>query len=146
MLAHDEEGLVLVPSVLEPVQGGVGDGVGGVSGDALYAVRCVHGWVVVRPLSLQDLPEIETRGVALEVPFSDHGGLVAVLLKKLREGLLFPVKAHAVGQLSVEMAVLAREDDGPAGAQIELVTKARWKIIPSLASRSMLGVLFLFDP
>ena len=83
VLAHDEEVLVLVPSVFKPIKRDVGDYVRGVSGDALYAVRCVHGWIVVRPLSLQDLPEIEPRGVALEVPFSDHGGLVAALLKKL---------------------------------------------------------------
>ena len=92
VLAHDEEGLVLVPSVLEPIKGDVGDDVGGITGDALYPIRCVHGRVVVRPLSLQDLPEIEPRGVALEVPFSDHGGLVAVLLQKLGKVCCSPSK------------------------------------------------------
>ena len=101
VLAHDEEGLVLVPSVLEPIQGGVGDSVGGITSDALYPIRCVHGRVVVGPLSLQNLPEIGNDGVALEVPFSNHGGLVSALLQELGKSLLLTVKARAVGQLTV---------------------------------------------
>ena len=108
MLAHDEKGFVLVPSFFEPIEGNVGDDVGGITSDSLDAIFCIHRWVVVGPLSLQDLPEVKARGVALEMPFPNHGGLVTALLQKLGEGLLLTVKAHPIGQLAIEVTVFAR--------------------------------------
>ena len=115
MLAHYEEGFVFVPAVLQPFESDVGDDVCGISGDFLYTVGGVHCGVVVGTLSLQHLPEVETGGVALEVPFSDHRGLVSTFLKQLRKGLLSSVETHSIGQLTVEVAVLAGKDYGPAG-------------------------------
>ena len=101
MLAHDEEGFFLVPAVLQPFESDVGDDVRCISGDFLYTVGGVHSGVVVGTLSLQHLPEVETGGVALEVPFSDHRGLVSTFLKQFRKGLLSTVETHAIGQLTI---------------------------------------------
>jgi hypothetical protein len=81
VLAHYEKGFVLVPSVFKPFESDVGDDVRGISGDFLYTVGGVHCGVVVGTLSLQHLPEVETGGIAFEVPFPDHGGLVSTFLK-----------------------------------------------------------------
>ena len=101
MLAHYEEGFFLVPAVLQPFESDVGDDVRCISGDFFYTVGGVHSGVVVGTLSLQHLPEVETGGVAFEVPFSDHRGLVSTFLKQFRKGLLSSVETHAIGQLTI---------------------------------------------
>ena len=52
---------------------------------------------------------VETLRVAHEVPFSDHGGLVSVLLEKLRESQLVTVEGGGVVNEPVGMAVLSGE-------------------------------------
>ena len=55
-------------------------------------------------------------GIALQVPLADDRGLVAGLLQQLGKGLLGAVEAVAVAEEAVDVAVLAGQDDGPAGA------------------------------
>jgi hypothetical protein len=55
------------------------------------------------------------RHVCAEVPLADDGRLVAGLLQQLGEGLLGSVELISVAEEAVQVAVLARLDDRPAG-------------------------------
>ena len=50
---------------------------------------------------------VETLRIAYQVPFTNHGCLVAVLLEKFREGQLVTVEGSRVVDVCVGMAMLA---------------------------------------
>ena len=72
----------------------------------------IHDVIVVKSLSGEDIPVVETRGVGREVPFSDHGRGVPGLLQQFGEGLLRSVK-FVEDWGAVEVAVLAGEHRRP---------------------------------
>ena len=115
VLAHEQERLGFV-AVLQPVEGEIGDDVGGVTlvFDALAVVD--HRGVVVDPLARQDVPFVEAGRVADQVPLADDGRLVAGGVEQLGEGRLRAVEA-AVGVVveAVRVGVLAGQDRCAAG-------------------------------
>ena len=138
VVGHEEERLVLRP-VLEQVDGEVGDDVGDVALDAPPAVLVVEGRIVVDALPGQDVPVVEARRVAAQVPLADHGGVVAGLLQHLRHGRLRTVEA-VEDRHAVQVAVLAGEDRGPARRADRVGREQRSIRMPSRASRSRFGV------
>ena len=57
---------------------------------------------------------VEALRVAHEVPLTDHGCLIAVLLEKLRESQLIAIESRGVVDESVGMAMLSCEHTGTA--------------------------------
>ena len=124
MLVHQHEGPVLVPLVLHPCQGEIGDDVRRVPHvlDDLVVLAVPvriqpHGGVVVGALSDEDLRVVVSLGghVRAQVPLADHCGGVACLAQKLGKGLLGPVELVSVDQEAVGMGILAGLDGGPHG-------------------------------
>ena len=119
-LVADEERLVLVVLRLEPVQGGVGDGVGGMLalvGDDVLRPRLValHAelGVEILPLPRQHLVVVEIR-LHLEVPLADHRRLIARLAEQDGQGLFRRQDAPGEVGHAVHVRVLASDDAGPA--------------------------------
>ena len=98
------------------MEAGVGDDVGDVADVFFSLSHFDENRIVVKSLSGQDVPVVETGGVAFEMPLSDHGGLVTCLLEEFGEGLLRAVEVDPVVDDAVDMAVFSSEDDGPAGS------------------------------
>ena len=111
VLAHEHEGLGLV-ALGDPIEGKVGDDVGDVALSLDHALRILHRWVIIDALPRQHLPEVETNGVADEVPLTDDGGLVASLLEELREGDLRAIEdGIRIVIEPVQVRILAGQDD-----------------------------------
>jgi hypothetical protein len=68
--------------------------------------------IPVVALADENVPVVESRGIAGQVPLSDDFGAVARGPQQLREGLLRAVELLVVRDESVPMAVLSREHDG----------------------------------
>ena len=114
VLAHEHEGLGLV-ALGNPIKGEVSDDVGDVTLRLHHALRVLHRRVIIDALPRQHLPEVEADGVADEVPLADDGGLVASLLKELREGDLRAVEdGIRVIVEPVQVRILAGQDDRTA--------------------------------
>ena len=77
VLEHQEERLVVLARLLQPGQREVREDVGGVALPRNQLPIAAHAGVVVGPLAAQDVPVIEARGLALQVPLADQGRLVA---------------------------------------------------------------------
>ena len=58
------------------------------------------------------------------MPFPQHGGRVARLLKKLGEGLLRSVELVTICHEAVQMAVLSCQNDGAAGSAYRVGNEA----------------------
>ena len=101
VLAHQHEGFVRVALLLEPLQAEVRDDVRGIAHVLDLLAVLLHARVVVGPLTVEHLIAVEARGVRLEVPFSDKGGLVARLAQELGESYLGAVEDVSVGHLPV---------------------------------------------
>ena len=114
LLAHQHEGLALVAG-LDPVHRSIGGDVRHVAGGLDNPLRRLHRWIVVDALALQDLPVVKPLRVAVEVPLSDEGGLVAGGAEQLRESRLGAVE-DGVGVVieTVQVGILAGQDDGTA--------------------------------
>ena len=124
----------------------IGDDVGDVATRVgLLAHRRVEHRIDVGALSRQDLPAVEARGIAAQVPLADHTGVVAARLQQLRDG-------HAALSKRLNIVTPFRCEYWPVriaarlGVQIELVTNTRVRSAPSFASRSRCGVWFTRDP
>ncbi len=111
VLVHQQERLSRVAPRLQPVQGQIGDHVGGVTGMLDPLAVADHGGVVIRPLADQDFVMVKTGGGRAEVPFADDGRLVAGLLQQLGKRLLSPIKGLAVADETVSVAMLAGKND-----------------------------------
>ena len=116
VLDHGEEGFGLVP-LLQPFQRTLGDDVRHVARLLDVLAHADHGRVVVDALAGKDLPMVETRRVAHQVPLAEDGRLVAGFLQELWKGGLRPVEAavRVVGK-AVQMGILSGQHRGPAGA------------------------------
>ena len=146
VVQHQEEGLSR-RAVADEVEGEIRDDVRDVTpAVGLLAGRRVEDRVHVRALAGQDLPAVEARRVAAEVPLADHAGVVAAGLEQARHGLpraVEPVEhRHAVQVRSTGPVRMAAR----LGVQIELVTKTLSNRMPSRARRSMFGVAFTREP
>lgn len=112
VVAHEHEGTVF-RSVFDEFDRLVGNQVGRIAAFVPCAAFCrIHDGIVVKSLSGEDIPVVETRGVGREVPFSDHGRGVSGLLQQFGEGLLRSVK-FVEDRGAVEVAVLAGEHRCP---------------------------------
>ena len=119
-LVADEERLVFIVLGLEPVQGGIGDGVGGmfafVCDDILrprfFALHTKLG-VEILPLPGQHLVVVEVR-LHFQVPLADHRCLVACLAEQNGQGLFR--RKNTPGQIghAIDVRVLPRDDARPA--------------------------------
>ena len=114
VLAHQQERLVAVRVLVEPVDREVGDDVGAVALDLAAALGVDQHGVVVVALPGQHVPVIEALGIGAQVPLADHRGLVADRLQQLGEGLLVAVELVPVVHEPVLVAVLAGQDDRAA--------------------------------
>jgi len=122
------ERLVLI-AVFYPVDGLVGDDVGGIAFHlCAFAVHLDEGRVIIVALSRQDFPMVESLRIAYEVPLANHRCLIAVLLKEFRESQLVAVEGGRVVDEPVGVAVLSGEHAGTArsadGVGHETVGKA----------------------
>ena len=135
VLAHQDEGLVLVAPVLEPVERLVGDDVADVAVEAFRgAIHLDEVRVVITSLAGEDFPVVESGGVADQVPLADDGGLVAGLLEVFGKGRLRAVEFGAVViDEAVDVRVLAGEDAGARRAA------DRVGAIRTLENRALLG-------
>ena len=112
-MEEQAEGLVGI-AVFQPLEGDVRGDVRGIAGtDDSFPVADEHGIVIVA-LAGEDVPVVEPRRVAHQVPFPDHRRLVPPGLQEFREGLLAAVEvAVLVVREPVGMAVLAGQQAGP---------------------------------
>ncbi len=72
--------------------------------------------IVVVPLSGKDVPVIEARRVAFEMPLADHDCLVPGLLEEFGKCLLRAVKPQRVVPQAIEMTVLSGQDYRATGS------------------------------
>ena len=108
LVAHQEERLVL-RAVLDEVDGEIRDEVGDVAGVLLAAGRREEDRVVIHALTGQNVPEIEARRLAAEVPLADHAGVIAggVQIRRQRR----PLRVNRVEyRHAVDVTVLAGEN------------------------------------
>ena len=111
------EGLFLV-ALVKPLQTLVGDKVRNVALITQGILWRNEAWVVVVALSGDNLPIVEARRHALQVPFTHNSSLITCRLQQLGEGLLRIVEYRTwliVGK-TVCVAVLTRNHTGAAGA------------------------------
>ena len=124
VVVHQAERLVRI-AFFNPLQGVVGDNVRHVPLVLLPLAHLDHHRVVILSLPRQHVPVVESRRIASQVPFADQRGLIAGLLQQLGEGLLTAVEGlPAVVDLTVDMAVLTRQNHRPAGGADGIRTKA----------------------
>ena len=111
-LDHGYEWLVLVSILLDPFQPEVGDEVVAMALVAFAAsIHLNEVRVVVGALTRENAPEIESDGIGVQVPLSDHRDLVTGIAEELGEGLLPAVKVgRVVVEKTVQVAVLAGQD------------------------------------
>ena len=114
VMIHQEERLVLVPLLLKESQRFVRDDVGRIARVFDDTLGRFHRRIVIGPLADQYVPIVEAGRLALEMPLTDDGRLIAGLLQQLGDGLLASVERVAVSDEAVQMAVLACQDNGPA--------------------------------
>ena len=138
-MVHKAEWFI-ADAFFEPLECVVGNNVSGVAGIFSFLAHLFHSRIVIRSLSGQDVPVVEAGRVGFEVPFAEHSGFVTYILQQLGEGLLAAVELKPIVYDAVDVAVFARQDYRPTGAQIELVQKLFLKSMPSSASRSRFGV------
>ena len=108
VVQEQAEGLIGLPAI-QPVQRHIGGDVGAVAlAHHLFPVPDEDGVVIVA-LAGEDVPVVEARGIAHQVPFAHHGRLVAARLQQFGQGLLAAVEdaVFVVGE-AVLVAVLAR--------------------------------------
>src|SRR5262249_23134844 len=98
----------------EEIDGKVGDEVGDVAGMFLAFTHLDQDGIVIEPLAGKDVPVVEAGGVAAEVPFADHAGVIAGGLEVLGERRLAAVEAVEDGD-AVHVGIFAGEDGRPAG-------------------------------
>ncbi len=125
VLAHEKEGFVLV-LLGKKVERQVRGDFDRVPGDRFSALgRNVIG-PVITTLARIDHPLIESGWVGSQVPFSENRSPIADLLQELGKSHLPGVETVAVSLEAVLVAVLARQDAGPAwpangvGAEVRL--------------------------
>ena len=115
---QDTERFVLVPLVLHPVDGVIGDEVRHIP-VLLYRIIILGDEVrvIIIALSGHNLPIIEAGRQAFEVPFADEGRFITGLLQEFRKGLLRSVE-HASGVVVelVGATVLTGNHAGTAGS------------------------------
>ncbi len=124
VLAHEHEGLTLVAPALEPVEGEIGNDVGGIAGMFFFGALLVvagavgileHHRVVVWTLAREDFGVVVALWclVRAEMPLADDGGLVARLLQEFgKGGLVDALELVAVAPEPVDVRVLAGLNDG----------------------------------
>lgn len=122
VMVHQEEWFFLIPALLEPLEGYFSDDIGGVFSleldrvllPGLVATDTELG-IKIRSLPGEDGVIVEVGRFVLEVPLSDHSGVVSRFTELDGEGLLSG--RHPAGQVkgSVGVIVLPGEDTGPGG-------------------------------
>ena len=137
---------LLIAFVLQPVEGDIGDNVGGIAGVFDRFAVANHRRVVVRPLASEDFVKVKSGRPGSQVPLTDHGGLISASLQQLRECLLRAVEGVAVLAEPIQVAVFARQNDGPARSANRVCTETVFEEHPPFAMRSRFGVLLIFDP
>src|SRR5690606_3224002 len=71
--------------------------------------------IVIKALTGKYHRIIESLRQSIQVNFSNHGRLVAVVLEAFRKIILVPVEGHAVVYLSVDKTVFAGQHHRPTG-------------------------------
>ena len=77
LVQQEAERLALVSFIVQPIKSQIGRDVRGVPFDLTLLAVIDEDGVIVIALAYEDVPVIETGGIGGEVPFTDHGGLVA---------------------------------------------------------------------
>ena len=104
-------------SIFYPIDGLVGDDVGSIAFFLyLFTIHLDERWIVVVSLSRKDFPIVESLWITYEVPFTNHGSLISILLEKFWESQLVAIESSGIVDESVGMAMLAGEHTGTAGA------------------------------
>lgn len=101
--------------------------------------------IEVNALAGENHPAVEAGGVAAEVPFADHPGVVAGGLEHFRDGGLGTVEDVEDG-VPLAWEYFPVSTTARLGVQMELVTKAWLKRMPAAPRRSRWGVRFTFEP
>ena len=141
VVAHEEKGPVL-GAVVQEINRQVGDNIGDIALHDAAAFGREKGGVVINALAGQNGPLVEAGGVAAQVPLADHPGVIARRLEVLGHRGLGTVEA-VEGRHAVEVAVLAGEDGGAAGAADGIDAKAVCK--PDTAAGQAIEVWGVVD-
>ena len=110
---HEQEGLLSLSLFVQPIECHVRDDVGHVAFH--LDIAFVFGdkvWVIVSALAWQNFELVEALGAIAKVQLAEHGRLVAFFLQKLREGDVGSIERKVVVNFAVQVAVLARENNG----------------------------------
>ena len=100
VVVHEKKRFVIIPTLLEPLQGLVGHGIGRVH--AIELDQILGPWflssdtklgIVILSLPRQDAVKVEGGRFHLEVPLADHGSVVSRLLHFLGEVLSLSLDA-----------------------------------------------------
>ena len=102
-------------AIFYPVDSLVGDDIGGIAFFLyLFTIHLDERWIVVVSLSRKDFPIVESLWVTYEVPFTNHGSLVPILLEKFWESQLVAIESSGIVDESIGMAMLSGEHTGTA--------------------------------
>lgn len=116
-MVHEEERLVGI-AALQPVEREIGDHIGGVFrviggagmpeivGPLAGGIHVAESRTVVAALAGEDTVVVEFGGLVLEMPFTDHGGLVAGLLHEARQSVVGDGQIIAEGFDAVGVRIL----------------------------------------
>ena len=87
------EWLAFIALVFNPVDSLIGNNISGITFYLYsFAIHLDEGRVIVVALSRKDFPMVKALRVANQMPFTNHGCLVSILLEKLRERQLVTVE------------------------------------------------------
>src|SRR5690348_14861821 len=79
VVRHQKERFLAI-ALPEPIDAEIANEVGAVA-FVLFLSGCGEkGWIVVDPLTGENIPIVESRGIGFQMPFADHRGLIAGLL------------------------------------------------------------------
>ena len=96
VMKQQTERFLFVALVLEPIECHVGDDVGHIAFALQPFPIAIELWLVVFALSDEDVPIVESRWVASEMPLPYHSRLIARLLQQFRESLLTTIEGAGV--------------------------------------------------
>ncbi len=115
VLAHQQEWFFRILAPFKPLKRQVRHDVRAIAFQHALSVRRDQFWVVVVPLSRQDLPVIKALRRRSQVPFPKQGRFIPCPLQQLGKGDLIPIKPVAVVPEPIVMTVQPCQDHSATG-------------------------------
>ena len=113
LVVHQKtERFVFVALVLHPIDGQIGNDIGDIALALQFFPIAKEIGVVVIALVDEDIPIVKPGGQRSQMPFANHGRLIARALQEFRKSLLIAVKSFRVIRKPIGVAVFSREHAG----------------------------------